>query len=145
MTTIGADKTVIQKITIKAPAQRVFEALTNPEQRKEWWGREDRFQTTHVESDLRIGGKWRMSGTGFGRPFAVQGEYRTIEPPHVLAFTWLPDWQENSTETLVRFELTERDGLTTVRLTHSGLTPQGVQAHEGWPHLLARLRGYVEH
>jgi uncharacterized protein YndB with AHSA1/START domain len=86
-----------------------------------------------------------MSGTGFGRPFTVQGEYRTIEPPHVLAFTWLPDWQQNSTETLVRFDLTEKDGLTTVRLTHSGLTPEGVQAHEGWPQLLARLRGYVEH
>jgi len=37
MTTIGADETVIQEITIKAPARRIFEALTNPEQRKEWW------------------------------------------------------------------------------------------------------------
>ena len=34
MTTIGADETVIQE-TIKAPARRIFEALTNPEQRKE--------------------------------------------------------------------------------------------------------------
>ena len=81
MTTIGADETVIQEITIKAPAQRIFEALTNPEQRKEWWGSEGRFQTTHVESDLQVGGKWRMSGTGFGRPFTVKGEYRTVEPP----------------------------------------------------------------
>ena len=87
MTTIGADETVIQEITIKAPAKRIFEALTSPEQRKEWWGCEGRFQTTHVESDLRVGGKWRMSGTGFGRPFTIKGEYRTIEPPHMLAFT----------------------------------------------------------
>ena len=35
MTTIGAGETVIQEITIKAPARRIFEALTNPEQRKE--------------------------------------------------------------------------------------------------------------
>ena len=133
MTTIGADETVIQEITIKAPAERIFEALTNPEQRKEWWGSEGRFQTTHVESDLQVGGKWRMSGTG------------TIEPPHVLAFTWLPDWQQNPTETLVRFDLTEKDGLTTVRLMHSGLTPEGLQAHKGWPQILVWLRGYVEH
>ena len=46
MTTIGADETVIQEITIKASAERIFEALTNPEQRKEWWGSEGRFQTT---------------------------------------------------------------------------------------------------
>jgi uncharacterized protein YndB with AHSA1/START domain len=142
MTTIGTD--VIQEITIKASATRIFEALTNPEQRREWWGTEDRFQTTHVESDLRVGGKWSMSGTGFGRPFTVKGEYRTIEPSHALAFTWLPDWQPNPTETLVRFDLTEKDGLTTVRLTHSGLTPEGLQAHEGWQRLLARLRDYVE-
>jgi uncharacterized protein YndB with AHSA1/START domain len=63
----------------------------------------------------------------------------------VLAFTWLPDWQQEPTETLVRFDLIEKDGLTTVRLTHSGLTPEGLQAHQGWPQLLARLRGHVEH
>jgi uncharacterized protein YndB with AHSA1/START domain len=34
MTTISADETVIQEITIKAPAKRIFEAMTNPEQRK---------------------------------------------------------------------------------------------------------------
>jgi uncharacterized protein YndB with AHSA1/START domain len=143
MTTTNTD--IIQEITIKAPATRVFEALTSPEQRKVWWGTEGRFQTTHVESDLRVGGKWSMSGTGFGRPFTVKGEYRAIESPHVLAFTWLPDWQPNPTETLVRFDLTEKDGLTTVRLTHSGLTPEGLEAHAGWPRLLAQLRNYVEH
>lgn len=85
-----------------------------------------------------------MSGTSFGKPFVIRGEYRVIEPPHVLAFTWLPDWQPNPTEALVRFELSEKDGLTTVRLTHSALTPEGLQAHQGWPQLLARLRDYVE-
>ena len=38
MTTISADETIIQEITIKGPAKRIFEALTNPEQREEWWG-----------------------------------------------------------------------------------------------------------
>jgi len=145
MTTIGAGETIIQEITIKAPAKRVFEALANPEQRKQWWGAEGRFQTTNVESDLRVGGKWKMVGTTVGRTFTIKGEYRTIEPPHVLEFTWLPDWQPNPTETLVRFDLTEKDGLTTVRLTHSGLTREGLQAHKGWPQILTWLRTYVEH
>ena len=145
MMTIGADETVIQEITIKAPAKRIFEALTDPEQRTAWWGIEGRFQATQFESDLRIGGKWQMSGTSFGRHFTIKGEYRTIEPPYVLAFTWLPDWQQNPTESLVRFDLTENNGLTTVRLMHSALTPEGFQAHQGWPQLLARLRDCVEH
>jgi uncharacterized protein YndB with AHSA1/START domain len=145
MTTIGAGETIIQEITIKASAKRIFEALANPEQRKEWWGAEGRFQTTNVESDLRVGGKWKMVGTTFGRTFTIKGEYRAIEPPHVLEFTWLPDWQPNPTETLVRFDLTEKDGLTTVRLTHSGLTREGLQAHKGWPQILTWLLAYVEH
>jgi hypothetical protein len=36
--------------TINAPAERVFEALTNPDQRVKWWGAAGRFQTTHMES-----------------------------------------------------------------------------------------------
>jgi len=145
MTMTATGETIVQEITIKAPASRVFEALTNPDQRKAWWGSEGRFQTTHMDSDLRVGGKWMMGGTGLGgRPFTVEGEYRTIEPPHVLAFTWLPNWQQNPTETLVRFDLTEKDGITTVRLTHSGLTPEGKQAHQGWPQILAWLRAYAE-
>src|ERR1700739_370686 len=97
--------TIVQEITINAPAERVFEALTNPDQRVKWWGAEGRFQTTHMESDLRPGGKWIMRGIGVGgKPFSVRGEYRKLERPHLLVFTWLPDWQENAPETLVRFD-----------------------------------------
>ncbi|HLZ01436.1 MAG TPA: SRPBCC domain-containing protein [Bradyrhizobium sp.] len=144
MTTAVATQTIVQEITINASAARVFEALTDPEQRRRWWGRDGRFQTTHVESDLRVGGKFKMSGTGFGRPFTVTGEYRAIERPRVLAFTWLPSWQANASETLVRFDLSETDGITTVRVTHSGLTPEGLEAHQGWAQILAQLRSFAE-
>jgi uncharacterized protein YndB with AHSA1/START domain len=48
----------IREITIDAPAERIFEALTNPEQRLKWWGAEGLYRRTHMESDLRPGGKW---------------------------------------------------------------------------------------
>ena len=133
-----ANDTIIQEIVINAPAERVFEALTNPAQRTKWWGGEGRFQTTHMESDLRPGGKWMMSGNGLGgRPFTVRGQYREIEPPRLLIFTWLPDWQEDSVETLVRFDLTENNNITAVRLTHSGLTTESSRlSHKGWPQIL---------
>lgn len=144
MSTTTATQAIVEEITIKAPAERIFEALANPEQRTQWWGSAGRFQTTHMESDLRVGGKWKMSGTGFGRPFTVTGEYRQIERPRVLAFTWLPSWQANTTESLVRFDLAEKNGVTTVRITHSGLTPEGHEAHKGWPQILGWLRAFVE-
>ena len=145
MNTVSAVEPIVEEIAIKAPASCVFEALTIPDQRTKWWGAEGRFQATHMESDLRPGGKWLMRGTGMGgRPFTVAGEYRAVEPPRVLAFTWLPDWQGDHTESLVRFELEERDGVTTVRLTHSGLTPEAARAHKGWPQVLGWLRAHVE-
>jgi uncharacterized protein YndB with AHSA1/START domain len=136
---------IVQEITIKAPAERIFEALTSPGQRVRWWSAEGRFQTTHMESDLRPGGKWMMRGIGMGqKPFTVVGEYREIERPRRLVFTWLPDWQEDATESIVRFDLEEKDGVTTVRLTHSGLASESSRAsHKGWPLILTLLQAYV--
>jgi uncharacterized protein YndB with AHSA1/START domain len=145
MTTTAVSDTIVQEITIKGSAKRIFAALTNPEERVKWWG-VGRFQAIQMESDLRPGGKWAMRGTGIGgRPFSVVGEYRKVEPPHLLVFTWLPDWQDDATESLVRFDFNEKDGVTTVRLTHSGLiTERSRTSHRGWPEILASLRGYVE-
>ncbi|HXF26017.1 MAG TPA: SRPBCC domain-containing protein, partial [Bryobacteraceae bacterium] len=58
--------TIVQEITIKAPAERIFEALTNPGELVKWWGAQGKFQATHVESDLRPGGKWMMRCDGCG-------------------------------------------------------------------------------
>jgi hypothetical protein len=52
----------------------------------------------------------------------------------------IPSWQEGELETLVRFELEEKDGVTTVRLTHSGLTDSTRAQHRGWPEVLEWLR-----
>ena len=141
-----ANDTIVQEIVIKAPAERIFEALTNPAQRTKWWGAEGRFQTTHMESDLRPGGKWMMRGNGIGgRPFTIRGEYRQIEPPRLLIFTWLPDWQEDAFETLVRFDLIENNDVTAVRLTHSGLATESSRlSHKGWPQILTWLQAYCE-
>ena len=145
MTLTDARDTIVQEITIRGSAERIFEALTDADQRMKWWGAEGRFQTTQMESDLRPGGRWAMRGIGIGgKPFSVVGEYRNVERPRLLVFTWLPSWQEGASESLVRFDLEETDGVTKVRLTHSGLTDEGVRAHQGWPQILTWLQAYVE-
>lgn len=141
-----ANDTIVEEITIRAPADRIFTALTSPEERVRWWGAEGRFRATHVESDLRPGGNWVMRGTAFGgRPFTIQGVYREIDRPRLLVFTWLPSWQDDPIETLVSFDILEKDGVTTVRVTHSGLATESARAqHRGWPDILAWLKSYVE-
>jgi uncharacterized protein YndB with AHSA1/START domain len=138
--------TIVKEIVIKAPAERVFEALTDPQQRVKWWGAEGKFQATYMESDLRPGGAWSMRGTSYGgKPFTVRGEYCSIERPRLLEFTWLPDWEEDAPPTRIRFDLEENEGATTVRLTHSGFTSgRSRESYQGWPWLLALLRTHVE-
>jgi uncharacterized protein YndB with AHSA1/START domain len=137
---------IVKEITINAPAQRVFSALADPQQRVKWWGAQGRFQVTHMESDLRPGGAFEMRGDAFGgKPFVIKGEYRAVEPPHVLEFTWLPDFHPGAPVTVVRFDLQESGGATTVRLTHSGFTnEQSKEAYQGWPWLLSMLQKYSE-
>src|SRR5215471_9544607 len=113
MNPTSVSDTIVQEITIRGSAKRIFEALTNPGQRVKWWGSEGRFQTTQMESDLRPGGKWMMRGTGMGgKPFQVTGEYREIKRPYLLVFTWLPSWRGDATESVVRIDLRETDGIT---------------------------------
>jgi uncharacterized protein YndB with AHSA1/START domain len=140
-----SDDTIVQEITIKCPAERIFEALTNPNELLKWWGVEGKFQVTHMESDLRPGGKWRMRVRGGGgTESTVAGEYRKIERPRLLFFTWIRE-QENAPETFVRWDLEEKEGVTTVRLTHSGLTSESLRArNSGWPLILGLLQAHVE-
>ena len=141
---MNASDSIVEEIVINGTAERIFEALIDPAQRIKWWGGDGRFQMTHMESDLRPGGKWMMCGTGYGKPVTVRGEYRQVERPRLLVFTWLPDWQQDATESLVRFELQETKGSTTVRLTHSGLTTQASRDHhKGWARILAWLQAYI--
>ena len=145
-TTTHSVDAIVQEITIKAPAARVFEALVDPAQRMKWWGKKGRFETTNAESDLRPGGRWLMSGMEMGKPLKVEGVYRIIQRPRVLAFTWLPSWDKQATETLVRFDLYEQNGFTTVRLTHSGFASESSRArHQGWPQILGWLKAYAEY
>ena len=146
MNPASADDVIIAEITTNAPADRVFEALTDPKQLVQWWGAEGRFQATHVESDLRPGGAWVMRGTGTGgKPFTIRGQYLSIERPRFLESTWIADWHENESPTTVRFDLEERNGQTLVRLTHSGFaTASSREGYKGWPWLLSLLKQFVE-
>lgn len=86
-----------------------------------------------------------MSGVGIGgKPFAVHGVYKEVERPRLLAFTWIPSWQDEPIETLVHCELDEKDGITRVRLTHSGLTERARMQHRGWPEVLGWLQTHGE-
>ena len=126
----------------QASAERIYEALTNPEQRLKWWGAEGTSRPTWNPTCVPAA---RLTRGIAWQAFNVRGEYREIKRPRLLVFTWIPDWDENALESLVRFELEEKNGVTTVRVTHSGLVTESARSHhQGWPRVLAWLQAYAE-
>jgi uncharacterized protein YndB with AHSA1/START domain len=111
-----------------------------------WWRIEGRFQAVEVECDLRPGGRWMMrvsGGCGMDSNSMVAGEYRAIEPPRLLIYTWVRE-QEDAALTVVRWDLEEANGVTRVRLTHSGLTSEALRSRNGgWPMVLGLLKGFM--
>ena len=66
--------TITAEIRIAAPPERVFAAITDPQQVTKWWGQQNMYTITHWQNDLRPGGKWRSEGSGAdGKAFHVEG------------------------------------------------------------------------
>jgi uncharacterized protein YndB with AHSA1/START domain len=160
--------TILAEIFIAAPPARVFEAITDPKQRAQWWGIKSPspssdvvpFRVIDSKSDLRVGGKWTNEGIrGDGQRFHLEGEYLEIDPPRLLVHTRVADFVGPFT-TIVRWELapqevrelhtggSHRVGTgTLVRLRHSGFAghPEQAQSHYGgWCISLGWLKTFVE-
>jgi uncharacterized protein YndB with AHSA1/START domain len=139
--------TVVVEIQIAAPPERVFSAITDPQQVPQWWGDPGMYRTTQWQGDLRRGGKWRSDGVGAdGKPFHVAGEYLEYDPPKLLVHTWVPSYMGDF-KTVVRWELKQEKGGTHVTVRHSGFAgqPEGAKSHgEGWTRVLGWMQKFVE-
>ena len=146
--TMTMNDTIVVEIDISAPPERVFQAWTDPQQRLAWWGDDAMYRGTKMESDLRVGGKWRTEGRkSDGTTFAVWGEYTRIEPPRALGFTWNHNWGESKLpETKVLIELTATSSGTHLALTHSGFVDatERDDHNKGWQRVLAWLQSYLQ-
>ena len=131
--------------TIRADADRLFRAWTDPEELVHWWRMDaDGWAFAGATIDLKVGGKYRLGMTSpEGKTHVAVGEYREVDRPNRLAFTW--DWENPSErvgETLVTVEFNDAgNDMTEVVLTHERFSDAARAAsHEqGWTQLLRLL------
>lgn len=119
--------------TFAAPAPAVFDAWTNVEVLRRWWHAEHDWETPRAEVDLRVGGAIRlvMRNPVDGTEYGGSGEFTVIAPPRRLAFTW--SWDDVPGRQLIELELTEREGATTVVMTHHGIADDArAEMIDGW-------------
>jgi len=98
MTTKTAEDLKLEiKRLIKAPRERVFEAWTDPEKLKKWFGPDENFAVPSTKLDLCVGGKYRIQMKNPDGEFhTAVGTYREIKPPERLIFTWA--WEKDGSE-----------------------------------------------
>ena len=108
--------------TFDAPVERVFAAWTSEEVLRRWLHGMSGWETPTAEVDLRVGGRIRilMRDPSGGAESGATGEYRVVDPPHRLVFTWVWDDQPDQPQ-LIELEFSEQDGGTTVLMTNSNI------------------------
>ena len=127
---------------LPAPRSAVFSACTDPGELAKWWGPHG-FTTPNIEMDLRVGGRYRiaMQPPG-GDLFYLAGEFREVDPPGRLAYTFRwedPDPEDR--ETVVTVSLRDRGESTEFGLVQEGFATERRRAlhDEGWTDSLDRL------
>ncbi|MFZ0295698.1 MAG: SRPBCC domain-containing protein [Candidatus Sulfotelmatobacter sp.] len=158
---ITPDQDVVTgEIFIAAPPARVFQAITDPNQMRQWWGASNMYRIKEWKADLRVGGKWPSDGVGVdGKTFRVEGEYLEVDPPRLLVHTWICTWM-GTVQTIVRWELVpqsvhglhpngpQRAGTgTLVKIRQQGFAGRIADATshtEGWKRVMGWLVAYIE-
>jgi uncharacterized protein YndB with AHSA1/START domain len=143
---VAAEITLKLSSSVQTPPQRVFEAMTDPDQVTESWGPEG-FTCPEVTLDVRVGGAYRIAmQPPEGELFHLVGEYVEVRSPSRLAYTfrWEPPDPDDQ-ETLARLELRERAGATEIELTHGPFATEARrELHEaGWTDTFARLARHL--
>ncbi len=145
--TIDSDFVFFLDRTLDAPLVKVWDAWTKAEQLQKWFGPKGCPISTHT-LDFRVGGKYRgmIRSKDHGDNW-FGGEYREIEPPTRLVFTWM--WDEGPSgevETLITITFREESDGKTVMTFHQTpfISVERRDAHVGgWTSLFNKLAAYA--
>jgi uncharacterized protein YndB with AHSA1/START domain len=133
-----------ESVTIHAPIEEVWDAVTTPESIKRW------FFGVDTESDWKVGSPLVHRGEYQGEPYEDKGEILRFEPPQLLVHThWsdvsgTPDSPEHYQE--VAWRLSGSNGTTELTVTERNLpSAEGKETSEqGWRAALGSLKDLLE-
>ena len=113
----------------------VFGLFTDPNELARWWGPEG-FSTPSLEFDPRVGGSYRIEmQPPEGDAFYLTGEFRAVDPPARLAYTF--GWEDpdpDDVETVVDLSFGDLGESTEVVFTQGLFKTEARRAlhRDGW-------------
>lgn len=123
-----------------ASAEEVFDAWVDPESLAVWMAPGSVVRSV-VEVDARVGGRFRILMKGPDCDHEHAGEYRVLERPRRLVFTWASE-ATGGRSTTVSVEIRPLGpGESELTLTHEGLPDEAATARHrsGWGDILRNL------
>lgn len=133
---------IVMRRVMKAPPEKVFDALVNPDLIRRWMCPET-LTVASIENDPVVGGSFRLvMAHADGRTHPARGTYREIDSPRRLAFSWT--WETEAMagiETEISIELAPQGDHTLFVMTHAGLpSEEERRSHEGgWTSAINQL------
>ncbi len=124
----------------------VFGAFTDSSELAKWFGPEG-FTIPSAEFDPRVGGTYRIEmQPPEGDCFYLTGEFREVDPPARLAFTFI--WEDpdpDDVETLVGLSLRDLGGSTELAFTQGRFKTEARRAlhRDGWTDSFDKLEHLV--
>jgi len=146
-TTPTTGNTITLHRVLKAPPERVFRALTNPDAMARWSPPHGFLGKVH-EIDVRVGGGYRMSFTNFGTgsSHSFRGTYVEIVPNELLRYTDRFDDANLPGEMTITVRLRKVLCGTDLSIEQAGvpavIPPE--MCYLGWQESLAQLANLVE-
>jgi uncharacterized protein YndB with AHSA1/START domain len=122
--------------------EKVFEAITNPDVARRYWGHEN-------VSDWKPGSEWQHVRANDERTVELVGKVVESSPPTRLVITWANASQASDPEAYSRvtFEIVEYEDMVRLRVTHDDLEAGSGMANgisKGWPTVLSSLKSFLE-
>src|SRR5688572_5023978 len=131
--------------TYDAPVEKVWEAITNKDQMKQWY-----FDVPQFKAE--VGAEFQFTGGTEEQQFLHLCKVTEVEKGRKLTYSWRYDGYEGNS--FVTFELFPEGNKTRLKVTHKGLESFPVTANkdfgkenfmEGWTHIIGTgLKEYVE-
>jgi uncharacterized protein YndB with AHSA1/START domain len=132
----GSDQLMLEmERVLPATPAVVFAAFTDPDQLVRWWGPAG-FTTPSLQYRARVGESYRIEmQPPEGDSFYLTGQFREVEPPARLAYTfvWEPP-DADDVETVVTLSFHDLGGSTKVAFTQGPFKTEARRAlhRDGW-------------